>query len=173
MPDRRFDIIVAAVFALVGLIIIIQASAIPAGVMRDPIGPSMAFYICGGVMLAGGIWVIASHLLRWSASESHLMDGEGVVDEPEYPASALRSMGLIAICVVYALALRPAGFLLATPVFLAAALVLLGKRKPVPILMIAVIYTSVAYIVFAEILSVRLPVGPFTDLFRSLGWIIL
>ncbi|ROT97818.1 tripartite tricarboxylate transporter TctB family protein [Histidinibacterium lentulum] len=173
MPDRRFDILVAAVFALVGLIILFQASAIPQGIMRDPIGPSMAFYICGGVMLGGGLWVIAGHLLRWSATESHQMEGEGVADEPDHPASTLRSMALIGLCVLYALALRPAGFLIATPVFLAAALALLGKRRPVPILAIAVIYTAAAYVVFAEILSVRLPVGPFTDLFRSLGWIIL
>lgn len=173
MLDRRFDIIVAAVFALVGLIMIIQASMIAEGIMRDPIGPAMAFYICGGVMLGGGIWVIAGHLKRWSASESHEVEGEGVADEPEYVASPYRSFALIAICAGYALALKPAGFLLATPVFLAAALVLLGRRRPGPIAAIALIYTSAAYIVFAEILSVRLPVGPFTELFRSMGWIIL
>lgn len=173
MLDRRFDIVVAAVFALVGLVLIVQATSIPSGVILDPIGPSMAFYICGGVMLGGGLWVIAGHVMRWSNSAGHALEGEGVADEPEHPANPLRSFGLIALCVIYALALKPAGFLLATPAFLIAALVIFGRRKPGPILLIAFIYTAAAYLIFAEALSVRLPVGPFTELFRNLGWITL
>lgn len=173
MLDRRLDIAVAAVFAVVGLVLIVRATSIPSGVILDPIGPAMAFYICGGVMLGGGLWVIAGHIMRWSTSADHTVGGEGVADEPEYPANPLRSYGLIALCVIYALALKPAGFLLATPVLLIAALVIFGKRRPGPVLLISITYTAAAYLIFAEVLSVRLPVGPFTELFRNLGWITL
>jgi hypothetical protein len=173
MLDRRFDIVVAAVFAVVGLILIVQATSIPLGVILDPIGPSMAFYICGGVMLGGGLWVIAGHVWRWSRSDSHIVEGEGVADEPEYPASPFRTFAIIAACAAYVFALKPAGFLLATPAFLIVALLVVGKRRPGPMLLIAFIYTGGAYLIFAGALGVRLPVGPFTELFRSLGWIVL
>lgn len=173
MVDRRFDIVVAAVFAIVGLMLIVEATSIPLGVILDPIGPSMAFYICGGIMLGGGLWVIAGHVRHMSRSEDRVLDGEGVSDEPDYPASALRSFGLVALCVAYAFALQPFGYLIATPVFVVAALALVGKRRPGPLALIALLYTAATYVVFAQALSVRLPVGPFTELFRSLGWIVL
>jgi hypothetical protein len=38
---------------------------------------------------------------------------------------------------------------------------------------VAAVFTAVFYLTFAQLLSVWLPVGPFTDLFRDLGWITL
>jgi hypothetical protein len=38
---------------------------------------------------------------------------------------------------------------------------------------LAVSFTAVFYVIFAQVLNVRIPVGPLTQLFRDLGWIYL
>jgi hypothetical protein len=49
----------------------------------------------------------------------------------------------------------------------------LKERKWGWIVLFAVGFTVIFYIAFAQILNMSLPVGPFTALFRDLGWIIL
>ncbi len=171
--DRRIDIAVAAAFALLGILMIWGAAGIKEGMMRDPIGPRAAFYVCGGVLVLGGIAVIVGHLRRWSAQAHHMVRNEGTGDEMEYPSSALRAWALVAAVTGYAAVFEVLGFLIATPVFLVVALWIMGKRRPVPMLAIAVIFTVVVYVIFAQALGVRIPVGPLTPLFRGLGWINL
>jgi len=171
--DRRIDIAVAAAFALLGLFIIWQAGLIREGMMRDPVGPRAAFYVCGGVLLLGGLAVIAGHLRRWARQADHMVRNEGTGDEMEFPASALRAFALIATAVVYAALFVPLGFLIATPLFIGAALAVMGKREWVAMTVIALVFTAVTYVVFAQVLSVRIPVGPLTPLFRQLGWVNL
>jgi putative tricarboxylic transport membrane protein len=171
--DRRIDIAVAVAFALLGLFMIWQAGLIREGMMRDPVGPRAAFYVCGGILLLGGLVVIAGHLRRWSRQTGHMVRNEGTGDEADFPASALRAFALIGVAVAYALLFEPAGFLIATPAFVFAALAVMGKRNWGAMAVIAVIFGVVTYVVFAQILSVRIPVGPLTPIFRDLGWVNL
>jgi hypothetical protein len=171
--DRRIDIAVAAAFALLGVFMIWQASLIRDGMMRDPVGPKAAFYVCGAVLAIGGVMVILGHLRRWSQQAHHMVRNEGSADEIEYPASALRAWGLVAIVAIYAGLFEVLGYLIATPAFLMAALAVMGKRNWVGIVLVAVIFSVASYLVFAQALGVRIPVGPLTPLFRSLGWVNL
>lgn len=171
--DRRIDVAVAAAFAALGAFMIWQAGLIREGMMRDPIGPRAAFYVCGGVLLVGGLVVIAGHLRRWSRQAHHMVRAEGTQDETEFPASALRAFALIGAAVAYAALFEVLGFLIATPLFIGAALAVMGKRNWVSVAVIAVVFTVVAYVIFAQVLSVRMPVGPLTPWFRELGWVRL
>lgn len=171
--DRRIDIAVAAAFAALGLFMIWQASLIRDGMMRDPVGPKAAFYLCGGVLAVGGLAVMVGHLRRWTRQAHHKVREQGTADEIEYPASALRAWGLVAIVVLYATLFTPLGFLIATPLFILAALAVMGKRNWRGMILVAVIYSGATYLIFAQALGVRIPVGPFTQLFRSMGWVTL
>jgi putative tricarboxylic transport membrane protein len=171
--DRRIDAAVALAFAAFGLFVVVEAAGIPQGMMRDPVGPRMAFYVCGGGIALGGLFLAARHLVAWRRGAGRWMADEGVADEPEVPASAGSAFLLVAACFGYALAFQPLGYLLATPLFIAAALAVLRERRWGLIATVAVGFTLVSYVTFAQALGVRVPVGPFTDLFRSLGWIVL
>ncbi len=57
----------------------------------------------------------------------------------------------------YALLMPKVGFLWATPVFLAAVLVALGVREPVPVALTAVGVTAALYGVFGRLLGVLFP----------------
>jgi putative tricarboxylic transport membrane protein len=171
--DRRIDIAVAAAFLLLGLFMIWGASEIKQGMMRDPIGPRAAFYVCGGLLVLGAAFVILGHVRRWLAQPGHLVRNEGTADEDGFASSGTRAWVLIGAVVCFALLFQPLGFLLATPLFVWVALAILGKRNWVRMTAIALIFTALTYGIFGQVLSVRLPVGPFTQLFRDLGWINL
>lgn len=169
--DRRIDLIVALAMALIGLGIIWAASGIKSGMMRDPIGPRMAFYICGGMLASGGFWIAAGHL--GIGRKRRAATDDGVADERGIPASAARAFALMVGAAAFGLALKPAGFLIATPLFMAFALALLGKRDIASVVIVPVVFTVSAFLVFSSALGVRLPLGPLTEPFRALGWVTL
>jgi hypothetical protein len=102
-----------------------------------------------------------------------MVPSEGGDDEAGFPASALRAWALILAVLGLAALWNPLGFLIAMPLFLVAALWIMGGREVWSIITIALLFTVIVYLVFAQLLGVRIPVGPFTPLFRSLGWINL
>jgi putative tricarboxylic transport membrane protein len=112
-------------------------------------------------------------LLAWREVAGNLMPNEGVADEEGYHASARQAFLLIAACLGYMLAFAPLGYILATPLFLVAAMAILGERHWGRAIIIAALFTAIFYLVFAQALGVRLPVGPLTGPFRSLGWVNL
>lgn len=171
--DRRIDLVIAFCFMCFGLFMIWHATGIKLGLSRDPIGPRAFFYGCGAVMGGGGAWLVVTRFLRWRKATEPLIEEEGTGDEPGHPSSAPRAFAIMALCFAYALILKPLGFLIATPIFIVAALLMMRQRNYLGIAAIALLFTAITYVVFAQILGVRLPVGPFTDLFRELGWIIL
>jgi putative tricarboxylic transport membrane protein len=68
---------------------------------------------------------------------------------------------VIVLLVLYAVVLPTAGFLVATPILLAAVIWLLGSRKWATLLGTAIGVTVVLYVVFGRALHVLLPLGPF------------
>lgn len=171
--DRRIDLAVSIAFMALGIWIIVQAAAIKSGMMRDPVGPRTAFYFTGGVLAIGGIILVARSLRSWSRTGNNLIPSEGVEDETDYPASARRAFMLIGVTLLYGLAFDTLGYLIATPLYIAIALLILGQRNWIGISTIAILFTVIVYIIFAQALGVRVPVGPLTGPFRALGLINL
>ena len=171
--DRRVDIAVAAAFALFGLFMIMHATTIRLGLYKDPIGPRAFFYGCGAIMLIGGAITIWQRIRAWKRYPTHMIPMEGSADDAAYPSSARRAFAVVLATAVYTLLLEPLGFLLATPLYIFIALTILGQRSLVGKLAVAIVFTLSAYIIFAQILGVRIGVGPLTNFFRDMGWIYL
>ena len=171
--NRRIDAAVAAGFLVFGAFVVLSAIAIPLGLVRDPIGPRSFFIGCAAVIVAASLLTILRHLRSWRSAEALPATPEGVADEEGYPASAKRTFLLFALGVAYAAAFQPLGYLLATPLFLFLGLWLLQQRNWAQMAALSLGFTIVFYVVFAQVLNVRMPVGPLTELFRNLGWIVL
>ena len=171
--DRRLDILLSLTFIALGVFVIVAASTISTGIYRDPVGPRAFFYGCAAMFILGGMATIGQRLMSWRSEPGNIVEAEGSEDEAGHPASAARAGLLILSTLVYAWLLQPLGYLIATPLFIAATLVLLRVRGVVKLAAISLIFTLVAYLVFAQLLEVRIPVGPFTTWFREMGWIIL
>lgn len=67
-----------------------------------------------------------------------------------------QAAGLIAAMIVYAIALRPVGFLPATVVFLVGAGWILGERKPVQMTLIAAVAAGIIWYLVQELLGIFL-----------------
>lgn len=70
---------------------------------------------------------------------------------------------------IYVIALIPLGFLLATPLAIAAGLWALNVRRPTTMAVTGIVYTVVAFLIFNQVLSVPLPLGPLGGLLFDLG----
>jgi len=71
-------------------------------------------------------------------------------------AKAAQALGLIAAMVVYALALRPVGFLAATMLFLMGTGWILGERKPLIMILSAVLGAGIIWYLVQEALGIYL-----------------
>ena len=88
------------------------------------------------------------------APESGGVDGIDLTRLGDYKIGS--AFGLIAAMVLYALALRPVGFLAATIVFLVGAGWILGERKPVRMVLISAVAAGVIWYLVQETLGIFL-----------------
>ena len=72
-----------------------------------------------------------------------------------------QALMLLGLMVVYALALRPAGFLLATIVFLAGGAAILGERRWIIMMLVATIASVAVWYLVQEVLGIFLRPLPF------------
>ncbi len=72
-----------------------------------------------------------------------------------------QALTLLALMVLYALMLRPAGFLLATSVFLVAGNVILGERKVHIMIPVAIVATVFVWYLVQQVLGIFLRPYPF------------
>lgn len=70
-----------------------------------------------------------------------------------------RPAALVAVMVAYAMLLEPAGFVLATVAFFVAAAWLLGSRRAVRDIAVAVGLSLATYLAFTRVLEIHLPEG--------------
>lgn len=66
---------------------------------------------------------------------------------------------VIAVLVLYALLLKPLGYVLATATFFVVVARLAGSHQPLRDVVVAVLFSAAVYLGFTELLGVRLPAG--------------
>jgi putative tricarboxylic transport membrane protein len=81
--------------------------------------------------------------------------------------------GVVGISYLYGVLLKPLGYLITTPLYITGCMAIMRERRWGWIVLFAVGFTIVFYIAFAQILKMYIPVGPFTPLFRGLGFTVL
>ena len=169
--DRRYDLAIVLVLIAVGVFVIAVARTIPAGLHRDAVGSRAFFFGVGILFFVGGFILATQRIVRWRAQKDHMVPMEGTEDEEGQPVSALRPAIIVGISIAYVALFNPLGYLLSTPLFIVGALAVLGERKWWRLILLAVSFTVIFYIIFAQVLNTRMSVGPLAPLFRELGWI--
>jgi hypothetical protein len=171
--DRRIDVALALGVTALGIFIIVFAQSIGRSPVPDPIGPRGIPTGLGTAFVLGGIALVARRVVRWRR-EGTYVEHEGSQDDVGVPpGSARRALTIWLAAAMYVVLLPVVGYLIATPLFVAATLRLLQfKRRPllrVPaIVAYPILYTVISYAVFATLLGIRLPVGPLRDVFLTL-----
>lgn len=159
----------AVAVAAFGVAVCYIASGFRTGTFPDPITPRGLPYLAGGFMVLGGTVLVARRMIRWRAFPRRGISAEGIADEPGYPASAARSLIAMATALAWALLLEEAGFLLVTPPAMLVWLWMMNIRSAAMLLGFSVGFPLVVWSVFALVLGVGIPLGPFNEIARSLG----
>jgi len=171
--DRRYDFVMALAVIALGIFVLVVARAIPTGFYKDAIGPRAFFFGIGTVFIIGGGTLVLRLLLSWKGQKGHMIPAEGETDEEGYPASVIMAGAIIGISILYVILLKPLGYLITTPLYIIGSMAVLKERQWGYTVLFALGFTLIFYIAFAQVLKMSIPVGPFTTLFRDLGWITL
>ncbi|MBI2755958.1 MAG: tripartite tricarboxylate transporter TctB family protein [Chloroflexi bacterium] len=158
--DRRVDLSIAVVLVVAGLAWLYGASLIRRTESVDPIGESGFPIALGLLFVVGGLIIAVRVALSLRRSHQPAADGVDNTDEDAHPVSAKRPLLIWGACALWVLALEPIGFLLATPLLLAAELWLLEFRRPIPLVSVALVTTIALFVILDILLKVSLPVGP-------------
>ncbi|MFZ7104690.1 MAG: tripartite tricarboxylate transporter TctB family protein [Peptococcaceae bacterium] len=156
------DYIVGIVSILLGLFIVLQSKIIDEQIVMsiDPAGPTalpnlMAYLIIAiGVIHLGGTWY-ANKALAQKPDKKKIRDLF-----TEYKAVIYSCL----VSVIYATFLDTVGYLILTPLLMAALLWIVQIRKIPQLVKVSVSMTAILYLVFALGLRVRLPLG-FLEIF--------
>jgi putative tricarboxylic transport membrane protein len=137
-----------------GVGLLVLTVRLPAATEADPVGPRGFPGLLGLVILACG-----AALALWPRTE---------LDASERGALAPRPLlGAIALTALYLAVLEPAGYLLATPPYLAGLLLVQGRVPARTFVLTVFGLPAVLYALFAVAMRVPLPMGPLEPLLRG------
>lgn len=159
--EKSKDVGVAIGVVVIGVVFLTSALMLPPGSIRAPIGPSGIPAAVGILLVIGGVALALRRVISWHRTPA-TVPNEGSADLERYPSSFIRVVLIWAVCLVYAILLPWVGFVLLTPVLIAALLWILSFRRIRDVVIIAISATVVMYVLFDILLAVRLPHGPLT-----------
>lgn len=152
----REDRVLAGVLAALALAVLALAARLPGATAADPVGPRGFPGLLALVLLACGVALG----LRPGASDPER-------DAPGAFAATAALLG-VALTTAYLAALEPAGFLLATPPYVAALLLARGGIPLRALILTALALPLGLYVLFRVAMRVALPPGPLEPLLRAI-----
>jgi putative tricarboxylic transport membrane protein len=155
----RRELAVAILLAAFGGVVIALAGTIELGVYTDPLGPRAFPTALGAGIVACGILLAATALLfPGKAAPVSDRGTEGEVERG--PLSPARLLGAIVATAAYIAAFEPLGYLLTTPPYVVAILLIHGGTPWRTLLVAPPMITGVLYLAFRYGLLIPVPNGP-------------
>lgn len=159
--DRRIDVAVCFAAFLLGLALVVLSGGLRQGSIPDPIGPGGWPKLLGAILMAAMGANIARRLVTWRASAENMVLSDGGKDDiAGRPATVLRPAFVLVSALAWMLVVRWSGFIIATTGFLMAGLVLMQVRSPAKLLLVPLLFSLIAWLLFGALFGVRLPAGP-------------
>ena len=152
---RVADIWGGLVGILIGAYVVWEGSNMPPDLVMK-IGPSFFPNILAGLLILFSV-VLLVNALRGKS--------KGTL-EPLRLSSKGTQRGLVTLAatIVFCAVLESLGFILTAIIFLMFMMVLMGKRKPLPILLVPPLITFFVWLVFEKVLFLSLPAGVLADI---------
>ncbi|HET6373026.1 MAG TPA: tripartite tricarboxylate transporter TctB family protein [Candidatus Polarisedimenticolia bacterium] len=156
MDSPRVQRAVSAVLVCFGIAVLGLALRLPPATVQDPVGPRGFPGLLGLIVLACGV---ALAVTRPASTEANV--------EPRGALAPRSALGAIGLTALYLAVLEPAGYLLATPPYLAALLLAQGRVTRRAFVLTALGVPAVLYLLFAVLMRVPLPPGPLEPWLRG------
>lgn len=112
-------------------------------------------------MLAAGTMVVSAIFIIADSARKSPPEKRGLLQALSIEIISLRTVVFAAMIVGYMMALRPLGFVLASYLFLAAAMMFLHRRNYLFLLLLSAVAVAVIYFLFRYVFVVVLPRGMF------------
>jgi tripartite tricarboxylate transporter TctB family protein len=157
--DKRVDLTVATGFLAFGFWLLVASFRIPQGSVPDSIGSGGVARVLAVVIILAAGYLVGRRVVAWRRTSGVTVPADGSTDNPDHPASARRGLGMFGLLVAYAFGVRYLGYPIATPIFVAAALYVMGLASWVRLVTISVLYTVATYALFVGFFGVLLPLG--------------
>lgn len=157
--NNTVDAVVAAVLFVIGAVVIVQARRLGAGWTSD--GPGSGYF----PFYVGLILCIASLGIFYQAVFGKSRDTGAFVDRVQ----AARVLSVLAPAAVYVLAIVFLGLYVASAIYIALFMVILGKYPPIKSIVLSVIIIAVFFLMFEVWFKVPLYKGTLEPL-RFLGY---
>lgn len=166
--SRRVDLYISLFIVLIGAVYLWMNSQIFQATQNDPIGERGFPAALGLVVVIGGAVGAIRAFMNLRAEPEPLMEVRfnEPGDEEAYPASSTRPIVMWALCLVWVVTVEPVGYLIVTALWAGVELWLLGFRKPVNLVVLAVLGSFLTWFIFDFLLMINLPGGvlaPLTD----------
>lgn len=164
-PRKRLsgrELILAAFLVAFGGVVVALARDITPGVLTDPLGPRFFPTALGAAILLCGLLLAGAELFFRGEPllPAPLSDANPEGEEDAGPFSLARFLGAIGATALYIAAFDPLGYLLATPPYVAAILLIHGGAHSRTLLITPFVVTIALYAVFRFGLLIPVPDGP-------------
>jgi hypothetical protein len=157
--NNTVDAVVAAILFVIGAVVIIESRRLGAGWTSD--GPGAGYF----PFYIGLILCISSLGIFYQAAFSKSRDTGAFVDRVQ----TLRVLSVLVPAAVYVLATRFLGLYLASAIYIAVFMIILGKYHPFKSILLALIVNAIFFIMFEVWFKVPLYKGTLEPL-RFLGY---
>lgn len=160
------SIVFAVLMLAVGLVYEIMALNMPQGRLSYP-GPGLFPMIIGVFLIATALWCLLQEILPRRRAGTDSPASPQPIPESEVPQdrAVIKTCQLMALMIVYTLALKTVGFLISIGLFLVVAIRIFGYRRWLPTLAIAGVIAGISYVSFVLWLKVPLPLGILEEVF--------
>jgi Tripartite tricarboxylate transporter TctB family len=112
-----------------------------------------------GIALCGLLLGVAA-FFRWQPEQSgSLSDGGGAEEVEKGPFSPTHLLGAVVATAIYVSAFEPVGYLIATPMYVVAILLIHGGASWRTLIVASVVITTVLYMTFRFALRIPVPGG--------------
>jgi putative tricarboxylic transport membrane protein len=152
----RAELVVAALVAAVGVVVLVDALRIAVPATSNAVGPRFVPVVVGTLLVVVGGW-LAVDVLRGGTGEPDAGEDVDLGRPSDWRTLAL----LTAAFGVHILLIRPAGWPVAGAVLFWGTAAALGSRAWLRDGAVSVALAVLVYLVFARGLGVSLPAGPF------------
>ena len=158
------DLACGLISLAIALFYLSAAGSIPESNMGDTVGAAGMPFVLGYCLAAVSLCLVGWRLvaLRSGQASRPQEQSRGIFDHPI--AAFLSAAGTTAICAVFVFLFEPIGYIPSVALLILAMLLYQRVRPSVRLLITAAGGAVVLWVMFAVLLSVRMPVGAWADL---------
>jgi putative tricarboxylic transport membrane protein len=171
---RSTELAISVFLVILGAATVIGAryTIVELKVLQDAVGARGFAYVVGAMVFIGGLTLAAMQLRKLGRLAGSELDADDTMlggDDPRYPSSASRVSAVFGALVLYAILLKPAGYILATTFFIGGGTWIMGGRGSVRLIWFPLSYAIGTFLLFDTVLGARIPDGILHPLMRAIG----